>query len=144
AASAFPKHADAWIPIAFTPAQRAAAGRGSQYLDAVARLRPELTFDQADAALRARARGLRDSFYGDTPAWTLGMRPLRDELVGEARPILIASFGAVALVLLIACANVANLLLARAADRGRELAVRAALGAAPARLRRQLLVEAAV
>ncbi len=94
--------------------------------------------------LQVVSQRLRAAHYTDTPRWTLDMRPMRDELVGTARPILLSAFGAVALVLLIACANVANLLLARSGERQQELAVRAAIGASPRRLRRQLLIEAAV
>jgi putative ABC transport system permease protein len=142
ASSTYPKDVDAWKPIAFTPQERTPAARGSQDLATFARLRPGLTYEQAHAALRVVAQTLRAAHYADTPRWTLDMRSIRDELVGTARPILLAAFSAVALVLLIACANVANLLLARSGERQRELAVRAAIGATSARLRRQLLVEA--
>jgi putative ABC transport system permease protein len=144
ASSTYPRDVDAWKPIAFTPQERMDAARGSQHLATLARLRPGVTYEQARAALQVVSQTLRAAHYTDTPRWTLDMRPLRDELVGTARPILLSAFSAVALVLLIACANVANLLLARSGERQRELAVRAAIGASPGRLRRQLLIEAAV
>src|SRR5262249_20362265 len=92
-ASAFPRQTDAWVPIAFTPMQRMDAARGSQFLDIVARLQPGMTQEQARAALQVVAQALRAAHYADTPRWTLDMRPLKEELVGTARPILLAAFG---------------------------------------------------
>jgi len=143
APATFPRLVEAWVPIAFTAQQRSEEERGSEYLDVIARLKPGLSSEQARDGLARLAGRLKAQYYADAPRWTLDMRPLEGDLVRDTRPILLTVSGAVGLVLLIACANVANLLLSRAGHRRRELAVRAAVGAAPGRLRRQLLVETA-
>jgi len=115
--------------------------RGNHGLLGIARLKPGVSAAQANAELRTIAAVLEKKYPETNTKWSAGLQPLRDELVGDVRTALYVLFGAVACLLLIANANVANLMLARASVRGKEIALRSALGASGGRIIRQLLTE---
>jgi predicted permease len=132
-----------WVPYAWQNSR--GEERGNQYLGFLARRKPDVSFDQALVDLGTISARFRSAFpdrYAQTAVpWGLAARPLRDEMIGDVRRPLLVVLGAVLLLMLIACANVTHLSLARAAARTQEFAVRTALGAGRLRLVRQLMTE---
>jgi putative ABC transport system permease protein len=137
---AYPDGSELWLPQRFSAAELSTQ-RGAHYLDVVGRLRPGVTLAAADRDIRQIAANLTQAYPRSNAHSGAGVTSLRDAMVGDVRAPLLILLGAVGVVLLIACTNVAGLLVVRGIGREREIAIRTALGAGRGRLIRALLVE---
>src|ERR1700690_3190911 len=134
-----PPSMQVWTPMALTDQEKAV--RGEHHYGVIGRLKPGVDLKQAQAEMNTISSRLEQQYPTDDKGWGAVVVPLREQLVGSVRPALLVLLGAVAFVLLIACANVANLMLAKTLGRRKEIAIRSALGASRSRVLQQILSE---
>ncbi len=139
---AVPSFAQLWTPLGLTDTE--AAVRNEHHFFSIARLKPGVTLAQAQTAMNTISQRLANAYPEDDKGWGAVVQSMREETVGSVRPALLMMVGAVAFVLLIACANVANLILARTLARRKEIAIRSAVGASRSRVIQQLLSESII
>jgi predicted permease len=135
----FPDTVQMWTPMAWTDQERAV--RGEHHYGVVARLKRGMSVSAAQAEMNTISSRLQQLYPADDKGWGAVLIPMHEDMVSDVRPAMLVLLGAVACVLLIACVNVANLILARAFSRQKEIAIRTALGASSARVLRQVLTE---
>src|SRR6266567_8384578 len=137
-----PDYAQIWTPLGLTAAE--AAVRGEHHYLAIARLKPGVTLQEAQARMNIISQHLEQLYPADDKGWGALVLSMSEDLVGDIRPALLMMLGAVAFVLLIACANVANLIFGRAFARRKEIAIRSALGASRGSVIQLLLIESVI
>lgn len=137
-----PGFAQVWTPLGLTGKE--AAVRGEHNFLSIARLKPGVTLSEAQTEMNTISQRLEQTYPEDDKGWGALVNSMREETVSDVRPALFMMLGAVAFVLLIACANVANLILARTFARRKEIAIRSALGANRSRIIQQLLSESLI
>jgi putative ABC transport system permease protein len=140
----FSLDAELWIPLGLYPGAAGIGSRGGHNLGVIARLAEGTTLPQAQADLARVAGALSQTYPESNTHWDAVVEPLHDSVVRDVRPLTLLLFGAVAFVLLMTCATISSLLVARASGRAREFAVRTSLGASRARIVRQLVTEAVI
>ena len=141
-AVAFPADTHIWMPLALTPEQRTV--RGIHDFSVIARMTPTVSVGQAQAEMATISRRLEQQYPANNAGWGAVVVPLHDDLVGDAKTTLLVLLGAVGFVMLIACANLTNLLLAKTLGRSKEIALRTALGASRPQIMQQILCETLV